>query len=270
MISIDESKTALNRPPVEAAKDQKAALVVVEDFHKHYGDRIAVAGLSFRVVAGDILGLVGPNGAGKTTTLRTLAGTISPTKGRLQVAGYDVAASPIPAKLHLAYVPDDPHLFDELTVWEHLQFAATAYRVANFEVGAERLLADFELGGRRNTICQELSRGMRQKVAICCGLLHQPKVMLFDEPLTGLDPRAIRTLKEKIRQRAEAGDATVLSSHLLAMVEDFCTNHLILHQGQKRFFGNLNQARAAFGDLRNDISLEEIFFRATEKPTTKP
>lgn len=259
-----------NRPPLlETAKTEKAALILVEDFHKHYGDRIAVAGLSFRVEAGDILGLVGPNGAGKTTTLRSLAGIISPTKGRLQVAGYDVAASPIPAKSHLAYVPDDPHLFDELTVWEHIQFAAAAYQVGNFEAQAEKLLADFELAGRRNTVCRELSRGMRQKVAICCAFLHQPKVMLFDEPLTGLDPRAIRTLKEKIRHRAAAGDATVLSSHLLTMVEDFCTNHLILHQGQKRFFGNLSQARAAFGDLRNDTSLEEIFFRATEETAAK-
>src|SRR5204862_5910413 len=159
----------------------------------------------FDVAAGAILGLVGPNGAGKTTTLRTLAGIIRPTRGRLSIAGHDVVDDPIAAKRELAYVPDDPKLFDALTVWEHLECIAAAYRVADHAAKAEALLREFELVEKRDTMAQELSRGMRQKVAICCGYLHDPRAILFDEPLTGLDPYAIRTLKASSARRAGAG-----------------------------------------------------------------
>ena len=177
-------------------------MIRVNDYHKTYRETIAVAGLSFEVPAGAILGLVGPNGAGKTTTMRALAGIIRPTRGSLQVAGHDVVADPLAAKRTLAYVPDDPKLFDALTVWEHLEFIAAAYRVADFAPKGEALLQQFELVEKRKTLAQELSRGMRQKVAICCAYLHDPRAILFDEPLTGLDPYAIRTLKSSIAQRA--------------------------------------------------------------------
>jgi ABC-2 type transport system ATP-binding protein len=132
-----------------------------------------------------VLGVVGPNGAGKTTTMRALCGIIPPSGGRLSVAGHDIVEDPIGAKSQLAFIPDEPQLFDVLTVWEHLEFTASIYRVANFADEAERLLEKFELTEKRNTIAQELSRGMRQKVAICCGYLHQPKAIIFDEPLSG-------------------------------------------------------------------------------------
>ena len=176
-------------------------MIHVQDYHKAYRETIAVDGLSFDVPAGAILGLVGPNGAGKTTTLRALAGIIRPTRGRLFVAGHDVVNDPIAAKRELAYIPDDPKLFDALTVREHLEFIAATYRVADWSPKAEALLQQFELVEKRDTMAQELSRGMRQKVAICCAYLHDPKAILFDEPLTGLDPYAIRTLKASIAQR---------------------------------------------------------------------
>jgi ABC-2 type transport system ATP-binding protein len=174
-----------------------------------------------------VMGLVGPNGAGKTTTMRSLAGIIRPTRGRLSIAGHDVVNDSIAAKRALAYVPDDPKLFDALTVWEHLEFIASAYRVSNFIPKGEALLEQFELVEKRGELTQTLSRGMRQKVAICCAYLHDPEAILFDEPLTGLDPYAIRTLKASIADRAAAGAAVVVSSHLLVLVEDLCT-HLVL------------------------------------------
>ena len=183
----------------------RTTLIRVEDYHKTYRETVAVAGLSFEVPAGVILGLVGPNGAGKTTTMRVLAGIIRPTRGTLMIAGHDVVNDPLAAKRELAYIPDDPKLFDALTVWEHLEFIASAYRVADFIPKAEALLQQFELVEKRGTMAQELSRGMRQKVAICCAYLHDPKAILFDEPLTGLDPYAIRTLKASIAQRAADG-----------------------------------------------------------------
>ena len=242
--------------------------IIVQEFHKTYNETVAVAGLSFVILPGQILGLLGPNGAGKTTTMRAITGILPPTHGRLMVAGHDVTLDPVAAKLALAYVPDDPHLFDALTVWEHLEFTAAVYRVANFEPAAQRLLEQFELTDKRDTVAQELSRGMRQKVAICCAYLHDPKAILLDEPLTGLDPRGIRTMKQSVRERAAAGAAVMVSSHLLALVEDLCTHLLIVHHGKRLFFGPVAEARTAFSEVDSDASLEELFFRATELPLT--
>jgi ABC-2 type transport system ATP-binding protein len=239
-------------------------MIQVIDFHKAYGQTVAVAGLSFEVRPGEVLGLLGHNGAGKTTTMRAISGIIPPTRGRLVVAGHDVAADPIAAKRELAYVPDDPKLFDTLTVWEHLEFIAAAYRVADYRAAGERLLEQFELTAKRDTLAQELSRGMRQKVAICCAYLHEPKAILFDEPLTGLDPRGIRTMKESVLHSAAQGKAVIVSSHLLSLVEDLCTHLLILNHGVSLFCGRADAARGAFDDLAGDASLEDVFFKATE------
>jgi ABC-2 type transport system ATP-binding protein len=239
-------------------------LIEVVDYHKSYRNVTAVAGLTFEVRQGAILGLVGPNGAGKTTTLRALAGIIPPTRGRLIVAGHDIVADPIAAKRQLAYVPDDPKLFDTLTVWEHLEFIASAYRVSDFEPKATEFLDLFELTEKRDTITQELSRGMRQKVAIVCAYLHDPQAILFDEPLTGLDPHGIRTLKDSIVARAGNGAAIIISSHLLSLVEDLCSDLLILQKGHALFCGPVGEARARFGSLGQAASLEEVFFRAIE------
>ena len=243
-------------------------MIRVEDFHKNYRETVAVDGLTFEVLPGQVLGLLGPNGAGKTTTMRSIAGVIPPTRGRLIVAGHDVAAEPVEAKRRLAYVPDDPKLFDALTVWEHLVFIAGAYGVSqsDLETRGAALLAQFELTEKREALAQELSRGMRQKVAICCAYLYEPAVVLFDEPLTGLDPRGIRTIKQSIRARAAAGAAVVISSHLLALVEDLCTHLLILHRGRRLFCGPVAEARTAFAGIDADASLEDVFFRATEGP----
>src|SRR5439155_25381916 len=160
-------------PDAAGTRAEKRPVILVTDFHKHYGETLAVRGLSFEVPAGAILGLVGANGAGKTTTLRALAGIIPPTRGQLLIAGNDIVREPIAAKSKLAYVPDDPKLFDELTVWEHLQFIASAYRVENFQTIADQLLHDLELTEKRTALAQSLSRGMRQKVAIACAYLHR-------------------------------------------------------------------------------------------------
>ena len=239
-------------------------MIQVIDFHKTYRETVAVNGLSFEVRPGEVLGLLGPNGAGKTTTMRAICGIIPPTAGQLIVAGHDVTAEPVAAKRALAYVPDDPKLFDTLTVWEHLQFIASAYQVAGWRDEAVQLLARFELTEKRDTLAQELSRGMRQKVAICCAYLHGPRAVLFDEPLTGLDPRGIRTMKQSVRDHAAAGNAVVVSSHLLSLVEDLCTHLLILNRGQRLFFGPAGEIKSAFTDLGVDASLEDVFFRATE------
>lgn len=243
-------------------------MIEVNDFTKSYRSTVAVDRLSFSVQPGEILGLVGPNGAGKTSTLRCLAGIIPPTAGIVRVAGHDIVRDDIAAKRRLAYVPDDPKLFDTLTVWEHIEFVAAAYRVTDWRARGEELLARFDLVPKRDTVGQELSRGMRQKVAICCAYLHDPAVIMFDEPHVGLDPRGIRTMKESILERVKAGASVVVSSHLLELVEDMCTHLLILHRGRRLFFGRIGEVRTAFEGLSGDASLEEIFFHATERADT--
>ncbi|MCX7700249.1 MAG: ABC transporter ATP-binding protein [Gemmataceae bacterium] len=246
--------------------------LLVEDFHKYYGETRAVAGLSFEVPPGTILGLVGPNGAGKTTTMRALAGIIAPTRGRLAIAGYDLVEEPIRAKAALAYIPDEPRLFDQLTIWEHLQFVAAAYRLTDWQPLADDLLRTFDLLEKRDSLCSELSRGMRQKVAICCGYLHQPKAIMLDEPLTGLDPYGIRTIKESIRRRAAEGAAIMISSHLLTLVEDLCSAVLILHRGQQVLHADMEALRRRMAEDGRHETLEEMFFRLTgpSEPLAEP
>ncbi len=243
-------------------------MIHVENYHKLYRDFIAVRGLSFTVNPGEVLGLVGPNGAGKTTTLRSIAGIIAPTKGKIEVCGHDIVDNPVAAKQNLAYIPDDPNLFESLTVWEHFEFVASAYNVNDYKGYAEQLLKRFALEDKRNTFAQELSRGMKQKVALGCAYLHHPKVIIFDEPLTGLDPRAIRDAKDSIQEKAQEGAAIIISSHLLSLVEDLCSHLLILHQGECRYFGSLAEARRTL--TGEDTTLEDVFFRMTETTSHPP
>lgn len=243
-------------------------MLQVRSLAKFYGDRAAVSDLSFELPAGEILGLVGPNGAGKTTTLRIVAGVLPPTSGTVAVAGFDVRAQPIEAKRRLALVPDDPNLFGNLTVGEHLEFTAQVYALAEgWAARGDRLLAELELTERKDDLASELSRGMRQKVAIACALLHDPSLLMLDEPLTGLDPRGIRTLYATLRRRAQDGAAVVVSSHLLGQIEGLCSRFLILAAGRRLFLGTKDEIRTQLGTLREDASLEEIFFQATERPS---
>ncbi len=259
-------KVSSGQPQAERSVSEELTpetLVAVRGLHKAYRSTLAVKNLNFTVNRGEVVGLVGPNGAGKTTTMRSIAGIIPPTEGKLIVAGYDVLADPVAAKRNLAYIPDDPKLFDSLTVAEHLDFVASAYGLEDYQQYAEELLKKFELWEKRSATAGELSRGMRQKAAICCAYLHRPQVIMFDEPHTGLDPRGIRTMKQSILEQAEGGAAIIVSSHLLYLVEDLCSHLMILHKGESLFFGALSECRAAFRDLHDDASLEEVFLHAT-------
>jgi ABC-2 type transport system ATP-binding protein len=230
---------------------------------KSYPTLTAVRDLSFSVKPGQVLAMVGPNGAGKTTTMRCIAGILPATRGVISIGGADLAASPVDAKKRVAYVPDDPKLFDNLTVWEHLEFIAAAYELRAWELLANQWLERFELAPKRDTPTSELSRGMRQKIAVIAAYVREPAFIMLDEPMTGLDPRGIRTMKDSIREQARAGAGVMLSSHLLALVEDLCDALLIMHKGQRMFFGSVSEARAQFAS-QGDASLEEVFFRATE------
>lgn len=230
---------------------------------KSFGTFTAVRDLSFSIRPGEVLGLVGPNGAGKTTTLRVMAGIIPPTAGKVLIGGHDMVADPIQAKRQLAFFPDEPRLFDYLTVRQHLNFVARLYGVADHEARALPLLEELELTDRADHLPGELSRGMKQKLAIACGLLHAPSVLIFDEPLTGLDPLGIRRMKDSIRRRANEGAAIVLSSHLLHLLEEVCSHVLIMKNGESIAYDTMVAVHARFSNGDPNASLEDVFIRAT-------
>jgi len=245
-------------------------MIAVEGLTKLYDEFVAVEDLSFLVRPGEVLGLVGPNGAGKTTTLRCLSGIIPPTRGRISIAGNDMTAEPIAAKRQLAFFSDEPRLFDYLTVEQHLNFTARVYGVPDWKSIAGPLLDELEISEKREALPGELSRGMKQKLAIACGLLHSPQVIFFDEPLTGLDPHGIRRMKDTIRRRAKEGATILISSHLLHLLEELCSHVLILKRGRKIADGTLEEVTRRFSEQAGDVSLEEIFFRATSEPLASP
>ena len=237
-------------------------MILVNKLKKLYGQFTAVQDLSFDVRPGEVLGLVGPNGAGKTTTLRCLAGIIAPTEGEVVIAGNDIQYDPVPAKQALAFIPDEPHLFDYLTVEEHLRFIARLYGVHDAAARIPVLIQELELSEKVRTLPGELSRGMRQKLAIACGLLHDPSVLILDEPLTGLDPGGMRKMRATIASRAKAGAAVVLSSHLLQLVEELCTKLLVLRRGECVAYGTIDEIIVRRPDLAGR-TLEDVFLALT-------
>lgn len=248
--------------PNAARSGAPVAALSVRGLGKVYGQLRAVQGLTFEVKPGEVLGLVGPNGAGKTSTLRCLAGILPPTEGTIAVGGRDLVKDPVEAKRALAFLPDEPRLFEYLSVREHLNFVARLYGVPDWEAKGRVLLDELELSGKQDALPSELSRGMKQKLSIACGLLHDPKLILLDEPLTGLDPLGIRRMKQSLRARAQAGTALVLSSHLLPLVEELCDRILVIARGQCVALGALDEIRAQLGSTGS--SLEELFIRITQ------
>ena len=214
-------------------------MIAIRDLTKSYGSTRAVNGLSFDVAPGEIVGLIGPNGAGKTSTLRCIAGIHRPTTGSVAVGGHDIVGDPVPAKRLLAFVADEPHLFEHLTVIEHLRLVGRLYNVPDVETRARTLLDDAELQGKETALPAELSRGMKQKVVLACAFLHDPKALILDEPLTGLDPLGIHRMKQAIVSAGQRGVAVMVSSHLLHLVEEICSRIVIIHRGVKVADGSL-------------------------------
>jgi ABC-2 type transport system ATP-binding protein len=172
-------------------------------------------------------------------------------------------SDPIEAKRRLAFFADEPRLFDYLTVAQHLTFTARIYNVPHYQEIARGLLEELEIDGKADKLPGELSRGMKQKLAIACGFLHSPQAIFFDEPLTGLDPLGIRRMKDSILRRAAAGAAILISSHLLHLLEEVCSHVLILKDGRKIVDGTMEEVRQKFSEASGGANLEEAFFRAT-------
>jgi ABC-2 type transport system ATP-binding protein len=238
-------------------------MIRVQHLTKTYGTVKAVDDFSFHVDPGEIVGLIGPNGAGKTSTLRCIVGIQFPSAGVITVGGHDIVREPVDAKRQLAFIPDEPHLFEYLTVLEHLRLTGRIYRVRDFEARAARLIDELQLTGKEQALPAELSRGMKQKVSIACALLHEPRALLLDEPLTGLDPLGIRQMKSTIVARAGSGSAVIVSSHLLHLVQEICSRVIIINRGVKVADGTLADLSAQARLAGADSSLEQIFLAVT-------
>jgi len=239
-------------------------MLLVENLVKSFKGFRAVDGVSFRVEAGEIVGLLGPNGAGKTTTLRCITGILKPDAGRIQIGGYDLATHEQHAKRLLAFIPELPNPYELLTVREHMRLVAMCYDTLHlYEPRADELLQRYELADKANALAGTLSKGMKQKLAVVCALVHDAKVFLCDEPLMGIDPRGQYTFKAELQRLRDEGCAILVSTHQLDTAERLCDRVIIMHKGRLLAEGTLGelQQRAQM----EGSTLEEVFLRLTEE-----
>jgi ABC-2 type transport system ATP-binding protein len=233
-------------------------MIEIDDLTKKYGDFVAVDRLTLRANAGEILGFLGPNGAGKTTTIRIIAGLSLPSAGRVLVNGVDVVDEPVRAKSVLGYVPDRPYLYEKLSGRELLHFVADLYRKdwKECEPRAVDLLRYFELGDWIDARIENLSHGMKQKLVIVSALVHDPEVLVIDEPMVGLDALAQRQVKLLFRRLAAEGKTVLLTTHTLSVAEAVCDRIVIINHGRIVASGDTSE-------LRRDSALEDVFLELT-------
>jgi ABC-2 type transport system ATP-binding protein len=243
--------------------------LVLEDLTKVFATP-AVDHLNLTVRAGELYGLLGPNGAGKTTTLRMVAGLMKPTSGRIRVFGVDALAEPAKAKQMIAWAPDEPMLYDKLTPWEYLEFVSGLWGVAPAEARAraEELLKLLGLWDNRDQRCETFSRGMKQKAALAGALVHDPKLLILDEPLTGLDAVVSRQVKDLLQARVAAGGTVILTTHILEVAERIADRIGIIQRGRLLAEGTLTELRERAGEREG--TLEDVFLELTSEPEGEP
>jgi len=239
------------------------SLIETRNLVKRYGDKVAVNNVSFDVYAGEVFGFLGPNGAGKTTTIKMIVGLLRPTSGAVKVAGYDVQAQSMLAKASSGYVPDTPNLYAKLSGRELLRFVGDLYSMDRTQVARriDELLRMFDLTAVGDDTVDSYSHGMQQKASLAAALMHDPKVLVLDEPTVGLDPKSARLIKDILRQMAERGAAVMLSTHILEIAERMCDRIGIIDQGELIAVGTMDELRSL--DKANQASLEDIFLSLT-------
>jgi ABC-2 type transport system ATP-binding protein len=216
-------------------------MIELVNLRKEYDEIVAVRDVSLKIAEGEIFGLIGPNGAGKTTLIRMTCGLLNPTWGTVRVNGIDVHAEPERAQQYIGYLSDFFNLYDDLKVWEYLDYFAHAYKMNEAEIPAriDALIAEMGLEVKRDTLIRGLSRGMRQRLGIARAIIHRPKLVLLDEPASGLDPKARFELKQTLRKVRDGGATVVVSSHILPDLEDFCTSIGVMERGDMVRSGSL-------------------------------
>ena len=238
-------------------------LIETRNLIKRYGDKVAVNNVSFDVHGGEIFGFLGPNGAGKTTTIKMIVGLLQPTSGSVKVAGFDVQTQPLLAKAASGYVPDTPNLYAKLSGRELLRFVGDLYSLDRQQVARriEELLRTFELAAAADDTIDSYSHGMQQKASLAAALVHDPQVLVLDEPTVGLDPKSARLIKDILRQLADRGAAVMLSTHILEIAERMCDRIGIISKGELVAIGTMEELRHL--GQSGETSLEDIFLGLT-------
>jgi ABC-2 type transport system ATP-binding protein len=237
-------------------------MIELSSLTKKYGNFTAVDSIDLSVARGELLGLLGPNGAGKTTTLRMIAGILRPTAGIVRIAGINVWDDPVAAKMKLGYIPDRPFIYEKLTGAEFLRFVAGLFgqEGGKVEHRARELMALFDLEEWRDELVESYSHGMRQKLIISSAFVHRPDVIVVDEPMVGLDPKAARILKDLFREYVQRGHTIVMSTHTLEVAQAMCDRICIVQGGKIRAQGSMAELRAG---AATTAGLEEIFLKLT-------
>lgn len=238
-------------------------MIRTEGLLKRFGAKLAVDRLDLEIPPGQFFCFLGPNGAGKTTTIKMLTGLIRPSEGRALIGDYDIQQDPVAAKRLLGYVPDTPFLYDKLTGREFMRFVAGLYQIpdAYFREHCEKLLEMFEISRVADQLVEDYSHGMRQKLSFASCFLHDPKIMIVDEPWVGLDPKNIHFVKNFLKEKTRTAGMTVLmSTHTLSIAEEVADRIGIIHRGKLRFTGTVQEIK----DLhQNPGSLEDVFLQVT-------
>lgn len=239
-------------------------MIELTDLTKTYGSHTAVDRLSLRVERGEVFGFIGPNGAGKTTTIKMLGGVLEPTSGTVTVAGIDMAANPEEAKRRIGFIPDRPYLYEKLTGLEFLKFTADIYGLPEerFAGRADEMLAMFALADWSGELIESYSHGMKQRLIMAAALVHDPEVIVVDEPMVGLDPRAILMVKGLLRRLASEGATIFMSTHTLPVAEDICDRIGVIHRGRLVASGTTAELRQAAD--AGSADLEQIFLSLTD------
>jgi ABC-2 type transport system ATP-binding protein len=239
------------------------ALIETRNLVKRYGDKLAVDNVSLQVQGGEVFGFLGPNGAGKTTTIKMIVGLLQPTSGTINVAGVDVQAQPVIAKASCGYVPDTPNLYAKLTGRELLRFVGDLYDLDRRQVAqrTDELLRVLDLTNAADDTVDSYSHGMQQKASLASALMHDPRVLVLDEPTVGLDPKSARLIKDILRQMADRGAVVFLSTHILEIAERMCDRIGIINKGQLVAVGTMTELRSL--GKAGEVSLEDIFLALT-------
>ncbi len=240
-------------------------MISIRNLTKRFGEKVAVDNLNLEVAGGELFSFLGPNGAGKTTTIKLMTGLLKPTSGEILIGGYDIQKDAINAKGLIGYIPDFPFLYEKLTAREFIEFIGMLYKMDSGEIdrSSKELFETFEMSSYVDNLIEDYSHGMKQRLVMCASLIHDPKLIIVDEPMVGLDPKSSRIVKQILKEKARGGVTVFLSTHTLSVAEELSDRVGIIHKGRLIALGSVDEIREMAHSSSN--TLEDVFLELTEE-----